>query len=171
MELQEQDVHLPSLVEDVVRLMGDTARRGGVTLGTSFAGAPDLLVADLRALRQMLINLVSNAIKFTEAGGRVTVEISADEDGLVIAVRDTGVGIAPKDFPVIFEPFGQARGAGINHQEGTGLGLPLVQSLVELHGGQLVLESEPGIGTVAKLCFGAERLLAPVDAGHQAARS
>jgi len=164
MELQEQDVHLPSLVEDVVRLMGETARRAGVDLSSDLTHAPALLVADLRAVRQMLINLVSNAIKFTETGGSVRIGVRADSDGLVIAVRDTGIGIAPQDIPVILEPFGQARGTGHSHQQGTGLGLPLVQSLIELHGGRLLIESTPGEGTTAVLQFGAERLLAPAAA-------
>jgi len=158
MELQEQDVHLPSLVDDVIRLMAETARRAGVSLDSRLDGAPDFLYADLRALRQMLINLVSNAIKFTESGGSIEIEIEAGVDGLSIAVRDTGIGIEQADIPKILEPFGQARRPGQGHKQGTGLGLPLVQSLIELHDGRLVIKSAPGVGTAAILHFGPERL-------------
>jgi cell cycle sensor histidine kinase DivJ len=109
-------------------------------------GLPDL-VADRRACRQILLNLLSNAAKFTAAGGSITVIARREGDGLVLAVRDTGVGIAAIDLPRIGTPFVQL--GGQDRDEGTGLGLSVVRGLAELQGGTFTLESEPGRGTTA----------------------
>ena len=110
--------------------------------------APDLPVIDgdqLR-LRQVLLNLMSNAVKFTPDGGAVTVSALRDGDDLIIAVRDTGIGISVSDQRVIFEPFRQVNISA--EVQGTGLGLPITKRLIEMHGGDIELESEPGRGSV-----------------------
>src|SRR6185369_3907389 len=113
-------------------------------------------VADRRAVKQVLLNLLSNAVKFTLPGGKVTVEAAADPDGdFKISVSDTGIGIAPQDLPKIIQPFGTlARNASLSRpREGTGLGLPLSKSLIEMHGGRLEIVSELGRGTIATVRF------------------
>ncbi len=122
-------------------------------------GLPSLR-ADDRAVQQMLLNLLSNAIKFTPAGGSVTLAAALADDGLVLSVADTGIGVAAEDIEKVLEPFGQAETAYTRCHEGTGLGLPLVRSLIELHGGRLDFTSAPGRGTIVSLVFPPARLLA-----------
>ncbi|MEE9196117.1 MAG: ATP-binding protein, partial [Alphaproteobacteria bacterium] len=118
------------------------------------------LRADARKLKQILVNLLSNAIKFTPDGGKVTLKIwSSAESGFVFQVIDTGIGIALEDIPKALAPFQQID-SGLNRRhEGTGLGLPLTKSLVELHGGSLELQSEAGVGTTVTVRFPAERII------------
>ena len=122
--------------------------------------APELpyVCADQRRIRQVLLNLVSNAIKFTPAGGEVSITASMDVAGLRLAVHDTGIGIAASDIPKAFERFGQVDSRLARRYEGTGLGLPLSRQLIELHGGTLVLESEVDAGTTVTITLPPERL-------------
>ena len=122
--------------------------------------------ADRRALKQVLLNLLSNAVKFTLPGGRVTVSIAYDDlDGVRISVADTGIGIARQDLPKVVQPFGSlSRNVALSRRrEGTGLGLPLSKSLVEMHGGRLEIVSELGRGTIATV------RLPPSPAGPESA--
>ena len=102
---------------------------------------------DERRIRQVVFNLLSNAVKFTPSGGRVDVSAAKENGEVVIAVRDTGPGIDAADQARIFEEFQQARDTNGERPEGTGLGLALSRSLVELHGGRIWVESEPGKGS------------------------
>jgi len=109
-------------------------------------------------LRQMLLNLLSNAVKFTPSGGRIHLAAQAQPGQIRISVADSGIGMAPGDIKIALEPFGQvydgARSGPLSRgQAGTGLGLPLVKSLIELHGGRLEIESRKGEGTTATLVF------------------
>lgn len=115
--------------------------------------------ADDRRLRQILINLLSNAVKFTPEGGEVRVSCFREDSALVITVRDTGIGMAPEDLPKAMMVFGQVETKVTRKVEGTGLGLPLVKHLVELHGGTLTIESEVGAGTTAIVRLAAERIV------------
>jgi signal transduction histidine kinase len=110
---------------------------------------PDLdpIRADERKVKQIVFNLLSNAVKFTPDGGRVDLSARAVDAEVVIAVRDTGIGIAPKDLGHVFDEFRQV-GDGQARQEGTGLGLALTKKLVELHGGRIWVDSEPGTGSI-----------------------
>lgn len=109
--------------------------------------APDIpkIIADKRRIRQILLNLVSNACKFTDTG-TVVVTLSAKDDEVLVSVKDTGTGIAPEDFEAVFEAFRQTR-TGLHHGTGTGLGLTISRRLAEAHGGRLWLESEIGVGS------------------------
>ena len=107
----------------------------------------DLLQGDERRIRQVVFNLLSNAVKFTPQGGRVDVSAVREDGEVLVAVRDTGPGISPDDQARIFEEFQQARDTNGERPEGTGLGLALSRSLVELHGGRIWVESEPGEGS------------------------
>ena len=118
----------------------------------------------MRKLKQILVNILSNAIKFTDDGGRVTFKIWCSADsGYVFQISDTGIGIAAEDIPKALAPFRQVDGGLSRSHEGTGLGLPLAKSLVEMHGGTLDLQSEIGVGTTVTVRLPAERIVASLD--------
>ncbi len=145
MELQPSTFVLPTLLENALSLMRERATRQGITLTGDVDPSLELLEGDERKIKQVLFNLLTNAVKFTPAGGSVTLAARPDGDDVAISVRDTGVGISPADQARIFEEFYQA-GAG-RTQEGTGLGLALTRRLVEVHGGRLTVESALGEGS------------------------
>ena len=118
------------------------------------------LHADPRRVKQILINLLTNAIKFTPASGQVVVEASVEEEGgIMLTVKDTGVGIASENISRILEPFEQGEETLTGKHDGTGLGLAVVKSLTELHGGTLKVKSEPGAGTTVTVAFPPDRTL------------
>jgi signal transduction histidine kinase len=145
MELQPAIFPLAPTVESAVAIVRERATRQGITLTTDIDSSVGLVEADERKLKQVLFNLVSNAVKFTQRGGRVTVSACGIGDQLEISVDDTGVGISAEDQARIFDDFYQA-GPG-EAQEGTGLGLALTRRLVELHGGEIRVESKLGSGS------------------------
>jgi len=143
---------IEDVVDDVTRLMRNRADAANLTLAASVPPGLPEIEADYRAVKQILLNLISNAIKFTPAGGRIDVKVwSLDEDAadyrLQISVCDTGIGIAQEDISRLAKPFAQIETQHAKAQAGTGLGLALTKSLVELHGGVFEMESEPGLGT------------------------
>ena len=105
------------------------------------------LHADRRAIRKILLNLLSNAVKFTPEGGRIKLAATASNGRQTIEVNDSGIGISAEDLPGLTDPFKRAKSDPYLSQEGTGLGLAIVKALVELHSGDLRIESEPGLGT------------------------
>ncbi len=160
-DLYEEIVDIGAEVLLTGRLFAEQAAEAGVTLVAEPSRGLPKLWSDQRKIRQILLNLVSNAIKFTPSGGRVSVIIEPDDDGgLVLAVTDTGIGIRKEDVARAMAPFGQVESSLSRRYEGTGLGLPLTQALVERHGGRLVLDSEPGKGTRVAAHFPAERVRA-----------
>jgi len=140
-------VETEPLVVDCVRLLQGQARLGSIRLSHNLGAAPKEFVGDARALKQCLINLVSNAIKFTPTGGEVRVLIEEIDDSVAFHVADTGIGIAPEDISRLTEPFEQGKPAVFQAGQGTGLGLAVVKSIVDLHGGTLAIASQPGSGT------------------------
>jgi len=158
MDLSEELLEFPRLVESCLVLLRDAARRGKVVLTAELPSEMPLLLADERKLKQVLLNLVGNALKFTPEGGAVTVSAEpAEGRGYFITVSDTGIGIAPEHLAIALEPFGQVQHAAGGLAQGTGLGLPLSKALVELHGGTLTIVSTPGRGTVIRLHLPSER--------------
>jgi PAS domain S-box-containing protein len=147
MELTLETCDLAALVEEVVRVSRGLARGKGVELRTDMVPRPLELTADPLKLKQILYNLLSNGVKFTDKGGSVTVEARATRETVVIRVIDTGIGIAPEDQVMLFEEFRQVDSSLTRKHEGTGLGLALTKRLVELHGGEITVDSEPGKGT------------------------
>ena len=168
LEISEERVDVRRSIEACLRLVRGRAEEGGVRLGSRIAEDLPEVRADARQIKQILLNLLSNAIKFTETGGRVTVGVRmAVGGGIEIAVEDTGIGMAPEHLARALEPFVQIETAFTRRHAGTGLGLPLVQSLVALHGGHLTLRSEPGVGTTATAWLPPERVLAALDAARR----
>ena len=128
-ELEEEQVDLSRIVEPVVRLVRERALRKDLSLRSEIEPLP-IIMGDERALKQILINLLTNAVKFTERGGEIRVSGRQDANGdIILAVRDTGIGIAEDQIPKVLEPFGQARNAYMAGKSGTGLGLPITRSL------------------------------------------
>jgi signal transduction histidine kinase len=145
MELELSEVAIPEVLHGAVSMYSERAARGGVELTLKTEPEQITISADGRRVRQIVFNLVSNAVKFTPRDGRIDVSARLDDDEVEIAVADTGPGIAREELETIFEEFKQATDG--KRAEGTGLGLPLSRKLVELHGGRLWVESEPGHGS------------------------
>jgi two-component system cell cycle sensor histidine kinase PleC len=162
-ELTEERAHLGDITQDCERLLA--LRASGKGLNVLLDVAPDLpqVWVDIRAMRQICLNLMSNAIKFTPKGGTVTVTVAPTADGgQLLSVRDTGPGIPADEIPKVLQAFGQGSLAHETAEGGTGLGLPIVQSLIELHGGGFDLQSELRKGTVVTVTLPAKRVLATV---------
>ena len=160
-ELYEENVDISVVADSVLRLVRQRAQKHGVTLELELSDESPALRVDVRKLKQILVNLLSNAIKFTKSGGTVTLKgWGRIESGYVFQVIDTGIGIAPEDIPKALSQFGQVDNALNRQHEGTGLGLPLTKSLVELHGGSLDLQSDVGVGTTVTVRFPADRIVA-----------
>jgi len=146
LELNKESVATVQIVHDCVELLEERAASAGVTLRIDTVGAPRAVDADRRALKQILLNLLANAIKFTPSGGSVTVAARLAGSFCALSVADTGVGIAAADLHRLGNPFVQLGNNDAN-KPGTGLGLALVRALSEMHGGALRVESTQGVGT------------------------
>ena len=158
--IAEDSIDLPELVDQAFVMLKERADNNGVILSRSFLMDCPMLRADPRHIKQIVINLVTNAVKFTPNGGKVSLDISLGlNQGILITIQDTGVGIEAKDIEKVLEPFEQVGDIYSRTYEGTGLGLPLAKSLVELYGGHLNLESTPGKGTSVTIGFPPERTI------------
>jgi signal transduction histidine kinase/HAMP domain-containing protein len=146
-EIELQPMQLRSVVDDAVRMIGAQAQSAGIELHCDVD--PDLpeIDGDAIRLKQLLLNLLSNAVKFTPQGGHIAVTVARAEDGVRVAVSDTGIGMAEADIPKALEPFSQVDSSITRKYGGTGLGLPLSRLFAELHGGRLEIASAPGRGT------------------------
>ncbi|GGF22203.1 hypothetical protein GCM10011611_30340 [Aliidongia dinghuensis] len=159
-ELREDRMSATALLISVERFFRERARAAGVALETRLPREDIELWADETKLKQVLLNLVSNAVKFTPSGGRVIVSAALKADSeLELAVADSGIGIAETDLDRIFEPFTQVDNSLSRHHAGTGLGLPLARSFVELHGGTIGVRSWPNTGTTVTVLLPAGRVL------------
>ncbi len=161
MVLNAQPTDLGELLQRCARLIEGRARQGSVELKLDAAENLPAVMADPRSLTQIIVNLLSNAVKFTNAGGEVRLGARLAGDGaLEIVVADTGIGMSEEDVATALRPFEQIdRGLDRRH-EGTGLGLPIVKGLVELHGGALDIRSEPGEGTTVTVRLPRDRVIA-----------
>jgi two-component system cell cycle sensor histidine kinase PleC len=167
MNLRFEPVALEDVAEDALRLVRNRAESAGLSLRLDFADLPDV-EADYRAIKQVLLNLLSNAIKFTPRGGVITIHAERREDPLGervrMSVHDTGIGIPPEDLVRLARPFEQIESQHAKTQQGTGLGLALTKSLVEMHGGLLDLRSTPGQGTTASFSLPVRQVSAALAA-------
>lgn len=162
-ELLSEAIDLGEAIEEALRILASQGRRRSVEFTARVAEDLPLLNGDRRLLRQILLNLVSNALKFTPEGGRVEVLAAFEDDKtLVLEVRDSGVGIAPEDMERILEPYGQVRAEVAKDSPDTGLGLPLAKAFTELHDGTLEVKSVLQVGTSVIVRFPPERVLRQV---------
>jgi len=160
LELHETDIVVADLVAQCGKLVRRNAQERNIDLAIEVPPGLPALRADGRALRQVLLNFLSNAIKFTPKGGTVSLRTRLEASGaLSLAVSDTGIGIRPEDIKHALSPFGQIDSKLAREHKGTGLGLPICKSLIELHGGAFALESAPGTGTTVTATFPATRLV------------
>jgi two-component system, cell cycle sensor histidine kinase PleC len=145
-------------MRSVRQLIATRIYSGGLSDCFEIEPSMPLIRADERKMKQVLLNLVSNAVKFTLPGGHVEVRGHFDPDvGIVLKVKDTGIGIARRDLDRVLQPFEQVDSAIGRVHQGTGLGLPLVKAIMDLHGGSIVLESAAGVGTCVTVTFPASR--------------
>jgi signal transduction histidine kinase len=149
--LAPEEVDLGPLVRGAVEPVSVMAEAKGIEMTVVAPAEPTLVCVDPMRMRQVLWNLVHNAVKFTPRGGRIRVEASADAEGVTFSVADNGVGVDAKDLPFIFERFRQVDGSATRAYRGMGIGLSLAKAFVELHGGTIAVESEPGQGTTFRV--------------------
>jgi signal transduction histidine kinase len=146
MELEPADFDLPNAIDNALILVRERASRRGITLGSAVDDGVGTLHGDERKVKQVILNLLSNALKFTPEGGRIDVRAGLHDHVAEVSVSDTGIGIAPADQDAVFEAFRQV-GAADKKAEGTGLGLALSRKFIELHGGKIWVKSQVGIGS------------------------
>jgi len=170
LDLVEDVFDLRDTIQSVRQLISTRITDGGLSESVELPADFPLLRGDERKTKQVLLNLVTNAVKFTPPGGCVAISGRFDPDiGVTLTVADTGIGIAPADLARVLKPFEQVDSALSRAHDGTGLGLPLVKAIMELHGGTLELCSEVGAGTQVHATFPAER--AVIDPVTEAARN
>ncbi|TQV78352.1 ATP-binding protein [Denitrobaculum tricleocarpae] len=160
-ELHEEDLDLVELARDVIKLMGPQSEKLDITLSLQTGQDEIWMRADRRTLRQIMMNLLSNAIKFSNAGDVALLAVEdAWSEGIILTIRDTGIGIDEDDLTRVMQPFGQVANPLSRNHPGTGLGLPIVKALIKLHGGQFEIDSALGLGTTVKAVFPSDRRLA-----------
>jgi GAF domain-containing protein/anti-sigma regulatory factor (Ser/Thr protein kinase) len=147
MELEVTTFHLPDAIENALLLVRERASRHGIKLHRVIDNRLGDFTGDERKVKQILVNLLTNAVKFTPEGGQIKVEAGVGDSAVIVSVTDTGIGIAREDQEAIFEEFRQASGNYAQKREGTGLGLTLTKRFVEMHGGKIWVESELGKGS------------------------
>ncbi|PWC55202.1 hypothetical protein TSO221_05920 [Azospirillum sp. TSO22-1] len=162
MELHEEPCDLGLITDMTFAMMQAPAGARGVALVCAVPEDTPPVRGDLSMVRQMLTNLVGNAVKFSKKGGRVAVRAERLRDGvLVLSVADTGIGMSAGQLPRALDAFGQVHERAVSAERGSGLGLPLTRALIELHGGRFEIDSAPGVGTTVRLVFPAGRVLPP----------
>lgn len=162
--LKEESVDLAAMIRGVIDQTAANAGHAGIALQAYISPHLPMLKADTAKLRQMLLNLVDNAIKFTPTGGDVSITAKVSGGTIVVEVRDSGIGMSPDQIPRAMEPFGRAAAALTDNTAGAGLGLPICKRLAELHGARFSIQSERHRGTICTLAFPAERTLPETDA-------
>lgn len=156
---EEEGIDPRCIVASCITLLKDQVARAGVQLSTNLSRHLPLIVADPTRLKQVLLNLVSNAVKFTKSGGSIVIAVGRMRNGgVVFKVSDSGIGMTAAEIAIALQPFGQVESSDTRHYQGTGLGLPLARLLVELHGGELCIESEKGRGTTVTVTLPASRI-------------
>lgn len=163
-ELNETEIVVPEIVDEVVRMLRPSIVESGLTLSEQIEEDLPALFADEQQVRRILVNLVSNAVKFTPPQGNISVVAEvAENGGMRIAVQDTGIGIPADKLQKVLEPFEQVENSFTRTRAGTGLGLPLAKAMAEAHDGTLCLESEIGVGTTVCVCLPPSRLVTSVS--------
>ena len=163
-DLREEEISIARATESCLRLVNERAKKKNLKIETHIDPNLPLMYGDERRIKQVLINLLSNSVKFTHDGGHVSVSAKLDgRGGLILAVKDSGIGIAKEDVATVLSPFGQVDSSLAREYEGTGLGLHLTRNFIELHGGSMVIESEVGKGTEVSAHFPPGRMMLEVS--------
>jgi PAS domain S-box-containing protein len=159
LDLHETEFSIAEVADTCTRIIGERAREAGLTIHTHMPSDRLRLHADQRLVKQVLLNLLANAVKFTPGGGSIDIEASIGNSGnCIIRVSDTGIGMSEEDIRTALTPFGQVESSFSRKHQGSGLGVPLVKSLVERHGGNLDIRSQRGAGTTVSITFPPERV-------------
>jgi signal transduction histidine kinase/CheY-like chemotaxis protein len=159
-ELFEETFDCRETINEAAMMLRQRISEAGLTLELELPPGMVRLRADRRRTRQVFLNLIHNAVKFTPSGGKIRIHAACDtKSGLTVTVKDTGIGIARENLKKVLQPFVQVGGTARRSPEGTGLGLPLVQAMMQRHGGRFELDSEPGRSTTARVIFPPERLV------------
>jgi two-component system cell cycle sensor histidine kinase PleC len=148
-ELDLETIQLGKIINAAVRMIESRAQEGVITLDCQVDENTPNIIADRRAVMQILLNILSNAVKFTEPGGTIAVSIEEFDNHVTVKVNDNGVGIPANKLSAVLKPFEQVSAAHTRNHEGSGLGLTITKELAELHGGTIILESAEGEGTTA----------------------
>ncbi len=158
-ELQEELVAFDALVQSAITTIRPISQRKSIHIDCNFGEPQMMIYVDPTKLKQVILNLLSNGVKFTEPRGRIQISSVLHYSGdLVLSISDTGVGIPPEQVEKVLEPFEQVADHLTRENAGTGLGLPIAKALIALHGGELVLSSELGVGTTAMLRLPRDRV-------------
>ena len=171
-DLSEEVFDLRDIMRSVGQLTAGRVHAAELTQDINFPDELPPLCGDERKTKQVLLNLITNSVKFTPAGGAITISARWNlQRGLAVTVADTGIGIPEEDLERVLKPFEQVDSSLSRQHQGTGLGLPLVKAIMELHGGRLELKSELGVGTEVTVIFPPERVLAqcPIEDSRNAA--
>jgi len=168
--LQDEELPVADLIDQALRMSRGKAAEQGIQLAFDVPEKDVTLRVDSRLFKQVILNLVSNAVKFTKRGGKVVISVVSNDDGSCsVIVEDNGIGIAEKDMARIFDPFVQVENSLCREHGGAGLGLPLVKKIAELHQADLTLHSTPDVGTRAVLTFPPERVVQLEQVSQQVA--
>lgn len=169
-DLQEDEIHLADITEDCIGMVQLRASAKNITIIDRMETSMPPVFADEKAMRQVTLNLLSNAVKFTPTGGEISVKVGwTAGGGQYLAIRDNGPGIPQEEIPVVLSAFGQGSIAIKSAEQGTGLGLPIVQAILSKHGGQFMLKSQLRKGTEAIAILPRERVLIPSPGQRQSA--
>jgi signal transduction histidine kinase len=159
-DLEEEFIEFCTLVQSAITTIRPIAQRKSIEVDCVLNDLSMMVYVDPTKLKQILLNLLSNSVKFTDTRGRIRIDLAATKIGdLVLSITDTGIGIPPEQIEKVFQPFEQVEDHLTREHEGTGLGLPIAKALIEVHGGELLLTSELGVGTTARLRLPAARVL------------
>jgi len=161
--LVEREVSLRNVADEACKMVATQAKKADARLTIKVPIDLPNVLGDERRIKQIIVNLLSNAIKFTPGPGIITVEMEEAASGILLKVIDNGIGICEADLPKVFERFGQVDNELSRMHDGTGLGLPLVKQLIELHGGSLAAESKLGVGTTITVAFPMNRIIKPAN--------
>lgn len=166
--IEENQVDFAEIIKQCITMVSARAQKGEIDLTTALAADLPLVRGDYRRLLQIVLNLLTNAVKFTPPQGSITVKAGLEPDGsLALSVADTGIGIPTKDIDRVFEPFVQVNRSAFHQREGTGLGLAICRSLIELHQGRIEISSRPGQGTTVRVMLPPTRILGRATAISQ----
>jgi signal transduction histidine kinase len=158
LELSKEPLNIRHLIGEVIRMMREWAESRSIEMVTKLPVEEVEIWADERAMKQIFLNLMSNAIKFSRDGGQVCIRVVSDEPGLaVVEFEDHGIGMTEEELERALQPFGQAKPSTTRNYGGTGLGLPITKGLIEAHGGKLAIESRVDQGTTARISLSTER--------------